>query len=321
MFWTTYRQKRRLRQRRSTVATTTPNQPAAAPQTGRTLPNIANTFPSQKQSPPGSEEKMNPKPIAHNPNYRPAAKLQDLVAIVTGGDSGIGRAVSLAFAQEGAHVAICYLNEHEDAKETQRAIEAYGRRCLLIAGDLGQEKHCAQAVDKIHKEFGQIDILVNNAAEQTPKQSILDISAEQLERTFRTNLFAYFYMAKAVLPHLLPGATIINTASITAYKGNKGLVDYAATKGAIVTFTRSLSEQLIGQGIRVNGVAPGPIWTPLIVSTFDPAQSATFGTDTPMKRAGQPFELAPAYVYLASDDSSYMAGQILHINGGEIVNG
>lgn len=294
---------------------------ASAPQTGRQIPAIPSSFPEQKQSPPGIESHMKPQPLAQNPHYRSANKLQDLVAIITGGDSGIGRSVALAFAQEGADVAICYLREHDDAKETQATVQGYGRRCLLIAGDLGHEPHCVQAVKQVYETFGRIDILVNNAAEQTPQTSILDISAEQLERTFRTNLFSYVFMAKAVLPHLSAGATIINTASITAYKGNKGLIDYSATKGAIVTLTRSLSEQLIGQGIRVNGVAPGPIWTPLIVSTFAPEQSATFGTDTPMKRAGQPFELAPAYVYLASDDSSYMSGQMLHVNGGEIVNG
>jgi len=285
------------------------------------LPQLPTAFPEQQQLPPGSEAKMNPRPISENPDYRPSGKLQDRVAIVTGGDSGIGRAVALAFAREGAHIAILYLDEHEDAQATQTQIESYGRRCIRLAGDLGHEQHCQQAVDKVHQAFGRIDILVNNAAEQTPQKSLLAISSEQLERTFRTNIFAYFYMSKAVLPHLRAGAAIINTTSITAYAGHKDLVDYSATKGAIVSFTRSLSEQLIGQGIRVNGVAPGPIWTPLIVSTFAPQQVASFGADTPMKRAGQPFELAPAYVYLACADSSYLSGQVLHINGGKVING
>lgn len=304
------------------ASTTSAQSPAQSPMpTGRLLPPVPSSFPAQKQTPPGLESRMNPRPQSENPNYRPSGKLQDLVAIVTGGDSGIGRAVALAFAREGAHVAIFYLSEHEDARATQLQIEQYGRTCLLVAGDLGHEKHCLQAVERVMKKWDRIDILVNNCAEQTPQKSILSISAEQLERTFRTNLFSFFYMTKAVLPHLKAGASIINTASITAYAGHKELLDYAATKGAIVTFTRSLSEQIIGQGIRVNAVAPGPIWTPLIVSTFAPEQSASFGADTPMKRAGQPFELAPAYVYLASDDASYMSGQVLHINGGKVVNG
>lgn len=292
----------------------------AAP-SGRHMPPVPTSFPSQKQSPPGSEAQMNPRPLSEDPAYRPSGRLEGLVAIITGGDSGIGRAVALAYAREGADIAIFYLNEDSDANETKERIEAYGRRCVTIAGDLGFEPHCQDAVATVMQAFGRVDILVNNCAEQTPQPSLSDITAEQLERTFRTNIFSYFYVTKAVLPHLLPGAAIINTTSITAYAGHKGLLDYSATKGAIATFTRSLSEQLAEQGIRVNGVAPGPIWTPLIVSTFDPAQSTVFGSDTPLARAGQPFELAPAYVYLACDDATYVTGQVLHVNGGKVING
>jgi NAD(P)-dependent dehydrogenase (short-subunit alcohol dehydrogenase family) len=280
------------------------------------------TFPPQHQDQqPGVESQMNPVPVSEDSRYKPASKLKDKVAIITGGDSGIGRAVAIAFAKEGADVAIVYLNEHGDAEETHRQVEEEGRKCLHVAGDLGDENFCKQFVEQAAKQFGRLDILVNNCAEQHPQQSIADITAEQLERTFRTNIFSYFYMVKAALPHLKPGSAIINTASITAYEGNKQLLDYSATKGAIVTFTRSLSQQLVGQGIRVNGVAPGPIWTPLIPSTFPADQVAKFGSTTPMKRAGQPEELAPGYVFLACEDSSYMTGQMLHINGGTVVNG
>jgi NAD(P)-dependent dehydrogenase (short-subunit alcohol dehydrogenase family) len=280
------------------------------------------TFPPQHQDQqPGVESQMNPVPVSEDSRYKPASKLKDKVAIITGGDSGIGRTVAIAFAKEGADVAIVYLNEHGDAEETHRQVEEEGRKCLHVAGDLGDENFCKQFVEQAAKQFGRLDILVNNCAEQHPQQSIADITAEQLERTFRTNIFSYFYMVKAALPHLKPGSAIINTASITAYEGNKQLLDYSATKGAIVTFTRSLSQQLVGQGIRVNGVAPGPIWTPLIPSTFPADQVAKFGSTTPMKRAGQPEELAPGYVFLACEDSSYMTGQMLHINGGTVVNG
>lgn len=280
------------------------------------------TFPPQHQNrQPGLESQMEPKPVFEDYRYLAAGKLTGRTALITGGDSGIGRAVAVTYAKEGADVAIVYLNEHEDAAETMRQVEAEGRRCVTIAGDIGSEAFCREAVEQTVKELGKLDILVNNAAEQHPQQRIEDISAEQLERTFRTNLFAMFYLTKAALAHLKSGAAIINTASITAYEGNETLVDYSASKGAIVTFTRSLSQQLIGRGIRVNGVAPGPIWTPLIPSTFDAQKVSRFGADTPMKRAGQPEELAPSYVFLASGDSSYMAGQILHVNGGTIVNG
>ncbi|TVX97886.1 SDR family oxidoreductase [Paenibacillus cremeus] len=280
------------------------------------------TFPPQhQQQQPGIESQMNPRPAFEDTRYKAAGKLKDKVAIITGGDSGIGRAVAVTYAKEGADVAIVYLNEHEDAKETKRQVEEEGRRCVLLPGDIGTEVFCKQAVEETVKQLGKLDIVVNNAAEQHPQQRLEDITSEQLERTFRTNIFSYFYLTKAALAHLKQGSAIINTASITAYEGNDQLVDYSATKGAIVTFTRSLSQQLIGRGIRVNGVAPGPIWTPLIPSTFTKEQVAKFGGDTPMKRAGQPEELAPSYVFLACGDSSYMAGQILHVNGGTIVNG
>ncbi|MGA7732084.1 MAG: SDR family oxidoreductase [Chloroflexia bacterium] len=270
---------------------------------------------------PGLESEMTPKPKAEKRDYKACGKLEGKVAIITGGDSGIGRAAAIAYAKEGADVAILYLNEHNDARDTAREVEQEGRTCLLIPGDIGDEAHCREAVKRTVKELGRLDILVNNAAEQHTKKSIEEITSEQLERTFRTNIFSFFYMTKAALPHLKKGSAIINTTSVTAYRGSPELLDYSATKGAIVAFTRSLSGQLAEKGIRVNGVAPGPIWTPLIPATMPPNKVAEFGSDVPMKRAGEPAELAPAYVYLASDDSSYMTGQILHINGGEIVNG
>jgi NAD(P)-dependent dehydrogenase (short-subunit alcohol dehydrogenase family) len=243
------------------------------------------------------------------------------VALITGGDSGIGRSVAIFYAREGADVAVVYLNEHQDAEETKRQVEEEGRRCLLVAGDIGGEDFCREAVELAVSELGRLDVLVNNAAEQHPQEGIEKISAEQLERTFRTNIFSFFYMTKAALKHLKGGGVIINTTSVTAYRGSPKLLDYSATKGAIVAFTRSLSQSLVDRGIRVNGVAPGPIWTPLIPSTFDEEKVATFGSDTPMMRPGQPEEVAPCYVFLAADDSSYMTGQILHPNGGEVING
>lgn len=277
--------------------------------------------PQHQDRQPGLESEMTPKPKSERREYKGSDKLLDRVALITGGDSGIGRAVAILFAREGADVAIVYLNEHKDAEETRRLVEQEGRRCILLAGDVGDEAFCKQCVDKTLEEFGHLDILVNNAAEQHPRKSIEDISAEQLERTFRTNIFAQFFMTRAALPHLRPGSTIVNTASVTAYQGSAQLLDYSATKGAIVAFTRSLSQSLAEKSIRVNGVAPGPIWTPLIPSTFPPEKVEKFGGDVPLKRAGQPEEVAPCYVFLASDDSSYMSGQILHPNGGEIVNG
>jgi NAD(P)-dependent dehydrogenase (short-subunit alcohol dehydrogenase family) len=279
-------------------------------------------FPAQHQDhQPGTEDEMRPQPISVDDNYKGSGKLKDKVALITGGDSGIGKSVAIYYAKEGADVAIVYLEEGEDASETKQLVEAEGQKCLLISGDVGRESFCQETVDRTIEEFGKIDILVNNAAEQHPQNSLLDISAEQLEKTFRTNIYSMFYLTKAVLPHLKEGSTIINTSSITAYKGNETLIDYSATKGAIVTFTRSLAMSLAQQGIRVNSVAPGPIWTPLIPSTFDADKVSKFGTNSPMGRAGQPYELAPAYVYLASEDSSYVSGQTIHVNGGTIVNG
>ncbi|GAB1537580.1 SDR family oxidoreductase [Scytonema sp. NUACC21] len=234
---------------------------------------------------------------------------------------GIGRAVAIAYAKEGADVAIVYLKEHDDAKETKHLVEAQGSRAFTIAGDIGDETFCQQAVQQTVDALGKLDILVNNAAEQHPQQSIEDITKEQLERTFRTNIFSMFFMTKAALKHLKEGSAIINTTSVTAYKGNQQLLDYSSTKGAIVAFTRSLSQSLVEKGIRVNGVAPGPIWTPLIPSTFPEDKVASFGKQVPMQRPGQPEEVAPSYVFLASDDSSYFSGQVLHPNGGEVVNG
>ncbi|CEQ20673.1 dehydrogenase [[Clostridium] sordellii] len=280
-------------------------------------------FPQQHQdSQPGLEYIMEPRPISDNPYYIGSCKLQGKVAIITGGDSGIGRAVAYAFAKEGADIAISYLCEHKDANETKENIERLGRKCILIPGDLKKEEMSKVVVEKTIKYFGKIDILVNNHGVQFIQESILDITAEQLDETFKTNIYSFFYMTKAVLPHLKKGASIINTTSITAYQGEPLLIDYSATKGAILTFTRSLSQSLISKGIRVNGVAPGPIWTPLIPSSFSAKQVEIFGSNTskvPMKRAGQPFEVATSFVFLASDDSSYMSGQILHPNGGAIV--
>lgn len=264
---------------------------------------------------------MTPKPRTEDATYRGSGKLQGKAALITGGDSGIGQAVAIAYAKEGANVAIAYLDEHEDAKETKQRVEQAGRSCLAISSNIGDELFYQQAVQQTVNEFGQLDILVNNAAEQHPQESIENISAEQLERTFRTNIFSMFYLTKAALPHLKQGSAIVNTTSVTACKGNPSLLDYSSTKGAIVAFTRSLSQALLEKGIRVNGVAPGPVWTPLIPSTFPGEQIENFGAHVPMKREGQPEEIAPSYVFLASDDSSYMAGQILHPNGGAVING
>ena len=277
--------------------------------------------PQHQEQQPGLESEMTPKPQAEDPQYKGSGKLEGKVAFITGGDSGIGRAVAIAFAKEGANVAIGYLNEHEDAKETQNRVKELGQNCISIAGDIGDETFCKSAVQQVVDTFGHLDILVNNAAEQHPQESIENISAEQLERTFRTNIFSMFYLTKATLPHLKEGSSIINTTSVTAYQGNPQLLDYSSTKGAIVAFTRSLSKSLVEKGIRVNGVAPGPIWTPLIPATFPEEKVESFGAQVPMKRAGQPEEVASCYVFLASHDASYMSGQILHPNGGTVVNG
>ncbi|NEU25072.1 glucose 1-dehydrogenase [Paenibacillus polymyxa] len=277
--------------------------------------------PQHQEQQPGIESKMTPAPQFEKPTYKAAGKLTGKVALITGGDSGIGRAVAVTYAKEGADVAIVYLNEHKDAEETKRQVEQEGRKCVLIPGDIGDDQFAKKAVQQTVNELGKLDILVNNAAEQHPQQKLEDITKEQLERTFRTNIFGMFFLTQAALPHLKKGSAIVNTTSITAYAGNKTLIDYSSTKGAITSFTRSLSLNLAEQGIRVNAVAPGPIWTPLIPSTFDAKTVSEFGGTQPMKRPGQPEELAPAYVYLASDDSSYVSGQVIHINGGEVVNG
>ena len=280
------------------------------------------TLPPQKQErQPGIEAEMRPRPRAEDEGYRGSGKLEGRVALITGGDSGIGRAVAIAFAKEGADVAIVYLNEHQDAEETRRLVEDHGRRCHLIAGDVGDEELCRRVVAESVRELGRLDVLVNNAAEQHEQVRLEDISREQLERTFRTNIFAYFFMTKAALRHLGEGSAIINTTSVTAYRGSGHLIDYASTKGAIVAFTRSLAQNLAERKIRVNGVAPGPIWTPLIPASFDEEKVQSFGADVPLGRPGQPEEVAPCYVFLASEDASYMTGQVLHPNGGEIING
>jgi len=279
--------------------------------------------PPQQQARPGEESAMMPRPISTDDplQKRTGDRLQGKVALITGGDSGIGRAVAFAFAKEGADLALAYLSEDKDAEDTRQFVEELGRRCIVMRGDISDEIFCIQCVNETLTTYGQLDVLINNAAEQHPQDSIADITAAQLERTFRTNIFSMFYLTKAALPHLRQGASIINTTSVTAYKGSPQLLDYASTKGAIVSFTRSLALSLVEQGIRVNAVAPGPIWTPLITSTFPPDKVASFGSDVPLRRAGQPAEVAPSYVFLASADADYMTGQVLHPNGGTIING
>lgn len=274
-------------------------------------------FPEQSQNLPGHEFKMNPEPEYIRKNYKGSAKLNGKTALITGGDSGIGRSIAVHFAREGAHVAIIYLSEKKDAEETKKLVEKENRECLLLEGDLKSESFCKKAIQKIIQKFGGINIIVNNAAIQFPKEKVENISAKQLHETFETNIYPFFYVVQASIKHLKKGDTIINTTSVTAYRGSEHLLDYSSTKGAIVSFTRSLSTMLAKKGIRVNAVAPGPIWTPLIVASFD--KVSDFGQDTPMARAGQPSEVGPAYVFLASEDSSYITGQIIHVNGGEIV--
>lgn len=284
--------------------------------------NKPKQVPGQTQSTqPGRESEMTPRPQSEKPEHHGSGKLANKVALITGGDSGIGRAIAIAFAKEGADVAITYLNEHKDADETKAEVEKHGRRCTLLAGDVGDPQVCERWVQETLREFGHLDVLVNNAAEQHPQKSLTDISVEQLERTFRTNIFGQFFLTKAALPHLKEGSTIVNTTSVTAYRGSEQLIDYSSTKGAIVSFTRSLSKNLASKKIRVNAVAPGPIWTPLIPSTFPKEKVESFGKDVPLERPGQPEEVAPCFVFLASEDSSYMTGQVLHPNGGEVVNG
>lgn len=276
--------------------------------------------PAQRQArQPGRQEEMRPKPEAEMRAWKAAGKLEGKAAVVSGGDSGIGRATAVGFAKEGADVAILYLEENEDAAETKRLIEAEGRRCVARAGDVGDERFCRNAITRIAEAFGQIDVLVNNAAEQHVAKDLTDISAEQLERTFRTNVFGMFFLTKAALPHIPDGGAIVNTASVTAYRGNKTLLDYSSTKGAIVSFTRSLSQSLKERKIRVNAVAPGPVWTPLIPASFDPEHVAKFGAGTLHGRPAQPDEIAPSFIFLASGDSIFMTGEVVHPNGGEFI--
>lgn len=277
--------------------------------------------PSQHQIRPGMEEKMSPIPDTTPLKYPVEGKLKNKVALITGGDSGIGKAVALLFAKEGADIAISYLSETKEAKETQQLVEEYGVKCLIIKGDLSKENHCKKTINKTIDTFKKIDIVVNNAGLHWESESIEEITSEQIIKTFENNFFTYFWITKYALPFLKKGSSIINTSSVTAYRGSAKLIDYSATKGAIISFTRSLASNLMEKGIRVNAVAPGPIWTPLIASSFDSDKNANFGSDCPMKRAGMPNEVAPSYLFLACNDSSFISGQVLHPNGGEIVNG
>jgi len=280
------------------------------------------SFPPQEQAhQPGKEKQMTPQPEYISKDYKAGGKLEGKIALITGGDSGIGRAVAVHFAKEGADVAIVFLDEQKDADDTRQLVEQEGKRCLLLKGDVSDPAFCKQVVERTTKDLGGLNVLVNNAAQQYPKEDLQQIDKAQLEKTFKTNIYPYFYLTQEALNHLKEGDTIINTTSVTAYRGSEHLIDYSSTKGAIVSFTRSLGKNLAAKKIRVNGVAPGPVWTPLIVSSFDDDHIKKFGTDTPMGRAGQPSEIAPAYVYLACNDSSYVTGQILHINGGEVVGG
>ncbi|NJK96488.1 MAG: SDR family oxidoreductase [Bacteroidales bacterium] len=275
----------------------------------------------QQQKRPGFEAEMRPTPVYDDKSKKGSGKLLNKVAVITGGDSGIGRAVAILFAKEGADVAVVYLNEHEDAKITQQEIQNYGRECLLISGDLESEDFCKSIIERVIDEFEKIDILVNNAAVQFECEKLEDITTAQLIKTFTTNIYSFFWLTKAALPHMKHGSNIINSTSVTAYRGTSHLIDYASTKGAIVAFTRSLALNLMDRGIRVNAVAPGPIWTPLITSSFQPERVAQHGAGAPMQRSGEPVEVAPSYLFLACDDSSYMSGQVLHPNGGEVING
>lgn len=274
-------------------------------------------FPKQEQQPPGLESEMNPKPDYGEESYQGAGRLKGKVALITGGDSGIGRAVALAYAREGADVLISYLNEEPDARETCQVVEAAGRKAVAVAGDIGQEQHCKALVERAVKEFGKLDILVNNAAYQMSRESLEEFSSEEWDHTFKTNIYAMFYLSKAAMPHMQEGSAIINVASIQAYQPSPQLLPYATTKGAIVTYTKGLAQMAIEQGIRVNAVAPGPVWTPLIPSTMPPEKSSQFGKDTPVGRPAQPAELAPVFVFLASQESSYIVGEVIGVTGGK----
>jgi NAD(P)-dependent dehydrogenase (short-subunit alcohol dehydrogenase family) len=282
---------------------------------------MATKTPKKQDKQPGIEAEMDPRPEYIKATYKASGKLTGKSALVTGGDSGIGRAVSVHFAREGADVAIVYLDEDVDALETQEIIQSYGRKCLLIKGDVKKSTFCKKAVAQVVKEFGKLNILVNNAGMQVPQKDPKAIDEKQMEDTFRTNIFAYFHFANEALEYMQEGDAIINTTSVTAYRSSPNLIDYSSTKGAITSFTRSLATNLVDKKIRVNAVAPGPVWTPLIVSTFDEEKIKEFGSETAMGRAGQPSELGPAYVFLASDDASFITGQVIHVNGGEVVNG
>ena len=276
-------------------------------------------LPRQQQDIPGEEHKMKPQPEIIREDYRGSGKLEGKIALITGGDSGIGRSTAVHFAREGAKVAIIYLNEDEDANATKEMVEQEGAECLVIRGNIGDRHFCKESIQQVYEAFGDLNILVNNAAEQHPHEDFNELDLDNMEKTFRTNIFSMFYLTKAAMANLKEGDTIINTTSVVAYQGRSSLIDYGATKGAIVSFTRSLNQDLATKNIRVNAVAPGPIWTPIIPSTFDEEHVAKFGKDTVMGRPGQPSEVAPAFVFLASQDASYISGQVIHVNGGEAV--